>query len=216
MSRSTIECFLIEPTNRYWRLLRRYTSSPARPCAAYPDAYHNAEVFIGEIEADQHPVIRDDPAMRSDPRWPATCDRCGYVFTDEDERQVNYDQQYVDARTGSVYALYGPHHLPRPMVPIEPAPVGAIWRATWYEDLPEFIGADGQSYLVRTPGGDWAIDGPSTDQAHNQIPKKVGGGWQRSGTAPKFTVRPSILIGKRPDGSWTYHGFLTDGRLEEC
>jgi hypothetical protein len=51
-----------------------------------------------------------------------------------------------------------------------------------------------------TPGGEWAIDMPSID----------GGKWSRTGTVPKISVTPSILI---PD---KYHGFLTDGTLRDC
>jgi hypothetical protein len=216
MNRSCIECFLIEPTDQYWRMLRRYVSDLNRPCPACPDAYHNAEVLIDTVEAESHPTTSDDPAMRDDPRWPTTCDRCDYTFVETDERQVSHDQQYVDRRTGLVYTIHGSHHVPRPHVPIEAAPDGAIWRATWYEDMPEFTGSDGHSYIVRTPGGDWAVDGPSTDHASRPQPKRTGGGWQRHGSPPFLTVRPSILLGKKPDGSWTYHGFLTNGFLEEC
>ena len=56
------------------------------------------------------------------------------------------------------------------------------------------------SLIVMTPGGEWAIDMPSID----------GGKWSRTGTVPKISVTPSILI---PD---KYHGFLTDGTLRDC
>jgi hypothetical protein len=59
---------------------------------------------------------------------------------------------------------------------------------------------DGHFVCVMTPGGEWNIDGRSTG----------GGYWTRTGTPPKLTVRPSILIGR------AYHGFLTDGKLIQC
>ena len=82
-------------------------------------------------------------------------------------------------------------------------PPGALWRAAWYERS-GWVGADGQSWLCKLPDGtDWLIDGPAGN-APGKLP-----GWDRKGTAPLFTVTPSI---KSPG----YHGFLTDGFLVEC
>lgn len=40
-------------------------------------------------------------------------------------------------------------------------------------------------------------------------------GWERTGTPPNVTARPSIGM---PDakGGFRYHAFLTNGVLEEC
>lgn len=62
--------------------------------------------------------------------------------------------------------------------------------------------------VVRTPGGDWHVDGPS----------KNGGRWTRSGEPPNVTANPSILQ-QNPSvycGTREYHGFLRNGVLEEC
>src|ERR1051326_2694905 len=37
-------------------------------------------------------------------------------------------------------------------------PVGAMFYATWLEDIPEKCGSDGKSIMVITPGGGWMID----------------------------------------------------------
>lgn len=97
------------------------------------------------------------------------------------------------------------------------APVGAIWRAEWYEDMKELCGEDGKSYIVKTPGGDWAIDSKASNctKPDDNLHKC----WCRHGEAPNFTVNKvgntcaagagSIIIGK-------YHGFLRNGELTDC
>ena len=93
-------------------------------------------------------------------------------------------------------------------------PVGSIWRATWYEDMPEWCGTDGKAYCVKTPGGEWHID----SKASNCTKKSdtVHKCWCRHGEAPNFTVDKigntcnagagSIIVGD-------YHGFLRNGCL---
>lgn len=86
------------------------------------------------------------------------------------------------------------------------APVGAMWDADYLHGCHETSGLvydrheDGIVLVVRCPGGDWVVDGPSN----------TGGAWERSGTVPNVTVTPSILQRGK------YHGFLRDGYLEEC
>ena len=82
---------------------------------------------------------------------------------------------------------------------LENSPVGAMWYADdWYPD--PWIGPDGKCLVVRTPGGDWIVDGPSS----------TGGFWTRTGTVPKVTANPSIHFPGQ------YHGWLRDGFLTEC
>ncbi len=197
-----IDCFIIEPVDRYQVRLRRYCARVGNACP-YRGWCHNNDVFVGVEEHQAHPVSgsEEDRFPHSDPRWPQKCDKCDYAFVDGDEWQVNYDQLYRGP-DGKEYTLLGPDRLTSYRENF--APVGAIWRAPWLEPSDN---QDKCSYIVRTPGGDWHIDGVA---GHPQTR------WERTGVAPKFTVRPSILIGKQDDGSWTYHGFLTDGRLEEC
>lgn len=206
-----IECFLIEPTGSYWSFLRRYSST--RPdttnfCPRAPLAYHNAEVDFGEVVAEKQPVSGDVGVPHDDPRWPLRCDHCAYTFTSEDVWQVHYERQYVHQASGRKYSTTGVGTCNTDKS--RDAPDGAIWRADWMEDV-GWVGPDARCYIVRTPGGDWIIDGLSS----NDVPKNQGGGWIRTGEAPRFTVRPSILIGQKRDGGYEYHAFLTDGRLDE-
>ena len=93
---------------------------------------------------------------------------------------------------------------------VPPAPVGAMWNADWLHgcrfgwDRALDRNADGLVLQVRTPGGDWLIDGPAL---RDGVP--YGDGWTRTGTAPDITATPSIVLGR-------YHGWLKAGWLEEC
>jgi hypothetical protein len=108
---------------------------------------------------------------------------CPYLFEDGDEWQVFQELLYVCKVTGEEMTL-------------RKARIGAMWDASWYLEK----GPDGLSLVVRLPDGhDWHVDGPASN----------GGGWTRTGDAPRITVRPSILTPK-------YHGWLTDGQLVEC
>jgi hypothetical protein len=82
------------------------------------------------------------------------------------------------------------------------APPGAMWDCDWLHcDATVNRYPDGKCWCVRTPKGDWLIDGPSS--THEQ-------GWTRTGEAPYLTVTPSIIT---PRG---YHGWLTEGLLKQC
>lgn len=84
------------------------------------------------------------------------------------------------------------------------APAGAMYYADWMSS----VGPDGHCLIVITPYGPWNVDGGFL------IP--AAGNWTRTGTPPRVTARPSIGQGQKPDGSWTYHAFLTDGQLVDC
>jgi hypothetical protein len=88
---------------------------------------------------------------------------------------------------------------------------GAMYYAPWllcgdyphglsvhWQGLPAEERAKGP-LIVKTPGGWWCIDRPSTS----------GSGWQRTGTAPNITVAPSIF--HDPPNGW--HGWLHNGDL---
>lgn len=94
------------------------------------------------------------------------------------------------------------------MTTTDKAPSGAMWYADWMEEY--YRGMDGHSLVVRTPAGDWYIDGPSSS----------GGKWARQGDVPVVTVSPSIVISelRNPYGVVLmpgYHGWLREGRLLE-
>ena len=75
----------------------------------------------------------------------------------------------------------------------------------------DYHGPDGRCLVLKTPAGDWMIDGPSRN---NGI---TGAGWTRTGDPPNITVRPSIGMGDgKGKGRWKYHGHLNNGVLEAC
>jgi hypothetical protein len=196
MSKSRIECFFLEPTKTMEESLRRYYTGEPKCTKFY---YHNTEVILGRVPAPEgqengmgrqsHPNYPHDH-----PKWPRRCE-CGYVYREEDEWQHNLTVLYR--------AMSGPHE--GTLFTLRNAPVGAMWDAGWMGKAHQ--GPDGRCLMVKTPGGDWCIDGKSSN----------GNGWTRTGELPKITVKPSIGIGRNEKGGgWKYHGFLTDGFLVEC
>lgn len=78
-------------------------------------------------------------------------------------------------------------------------PIGAMFFASWYAEA-----GFGEGLTVMLPDKTlWCIDGPASN-APGKLP-----GWSREGTPPLITASPSI---QTPG----YHGFLRNGRLEEC
>lgn len=184
-------CFWTEPSDTAVESFRRYVSHEKGKCTG-PFSYHNASVNIGEVPYSQDNNGRGDipsEELKKDPRWPTHCS-CGYEFKPEDTWQHNFERHYVDPVTGKKYLL-------RQAVP------GMMWDAYWMSNI--YKGPDGKCICLRLPNGvDWLVDGPSTN----------GPGWTRTGTVPKITARPSIFARQGLPNS--YHGFLTDGELEEC
>lgn len=90
---------------------------------------------------------------------------------------------------------------------------GAMWYADWYRRK----GPDGHHLIVRTPGGDWHIDGRASNctQPHDTTHFC----WVRHGDIPTITVNkqgPSCGCGHSIVLNSTtrrYHGVLTDGYL---
>ncbi len=209
---SEVRCFVLRdlPFERLW--LRRYADGP---CPSMPGeySYHHAMVIWRErapAEKKIHPLhgyptiqTLGVPPAHEDARWPTRC-ACGFEFPAEAEHQLFPRQIWATDDN-------------REMT-LEDAPVGAMWNCWWFADRREykgpgsFVGPDGLSLNVKTPGGDWLIDGPS----YSEDGERMTGGWARSGTPPEITVTPSIrcLGGKgKPD---KYHGWLRGGVLVPC
>jgi hypothetical protein len=194
-----IRCFFLEPVERYELSLRRYTfdSDAAGKCAASGYGYHNASAAIGQAGIERCPVVRDrqpvhgDHWPHDDGRWPAKC-ACGYAFALGDEWQFNPDQLFRRSDNGELATLRG-------------APVGAMWDAHWLAECTGYKRVDGVTLAVKTPAGDWCVDGPSYGGG-----KVSGPGWTRTGKAPEVTAKPSIHF------PGEYHGWLTDGWLVRC
>ncbi len=195
-----IECFLLYPTNMVRRHLRRYAGWDVVDGKAVQrggkckiegnQGYHQAWAKIEDANA-QHDekgnlLSESASAYEGDPRWPTHC-LCGYEFQKNDEWQVFTELTY-SRDSGE-------------KMTVREAPLGAMWDAPWFKDVRDYGGPDGLCLVVKTPAGDFCIDGLASG----------GGKWSRTGTPPKITVRPSIGIGN----PLKYHAFLTDGALED-
>lgn len=189
MARS-ISCHLLEPWGTAEETYRRFTYS-STPSTCTHSWGHDAKAIIDSVpfplENGLEGASRSTGMDKHDPRWPTKCESCGYEFIKTDEWQVNRHRKYLNPGTGDLTVL-------------SRAPVGSMWYAPWLEGIKGFENSpDGNVLVVRTPGGDWVVDGPA----------KGGGGWSRTGTPPQVTANPSILMGP-------YHGWLKNGVLEEC
>jgi hypothetical protein len=126
---------------------------------------------------------------------------------DDDREFTAHDPLYKRSDTGEEITLHE-------------APVGAIWENTWYygdEALKPWLGADGKSFTVRTPGGDWHIDGRANNCT--KIDDDTHKCWCRHGEAPNFTVNKvgnTCSAGAGSIMKGNYHGFLINGELTHC
>lgn len=199
MNRTGIQCFWLEETMRARRSLRRYGSGDNCPL---PRGYHNAHTIIDEVDFTIRP-LRDSGYLTSDyagaekpelfpdedPRWPTHC-ACGARFEPGDRRQVFMDTLYRRIDNADVFAL-------------SEAEPGALWDAWWYGKSGFDANPnrpDSLHVMCRTPGGDWYVDGRSSQ----------GRFWTRSGDPrekpPTITASPSII-------AQSYHGWLRNGML---
>lgn len=165
--------------------------------------YHQACLFLPLIEGTDSIVSscqRD--ALEYKDKWPTTC-KCEYLFDEEAERQY---------RAETLYFINGGPVL----TTLHRAPVGAMWYSPWLEHEAHECGPDGKALVVKTPGGDWHIDGVCSNCTKPN--NKEHRCWVRHGVPPNITVDKngntcsagagSISIGK-------YHGFLRNGFLTE-
>lgn len=186
-----VKCFMLTPTERCRRWLRRYESQPC-PRISGDYSYHQALV-LGEDAPVIHlsdGCITTQQFRVDDPRWPTHCP-CGFLFSDKAARQT-FDLEIYLTPDGKEVSI---HCQPPPE--LARAPIGAMWYADWMS----WKGPDGRSLVVMTPAGEWGIDGPSSN---------VGRPWTRTGTPPNVTVNPSIhFVGR-------YHGRLRNGELSDA
>src|SRR5581483_505675 len=143
-----IRCFLLEPTPKVNRYLRRYVDLP---CSG-PMSFHNAKVYWDTVESTvemNKPV--DDTVLRDNPLWPTHCE-CGYEFKSTDEWQVFTDRLWQRVDTGEEYTM-------------RDAPVGAMWNAYWFAEHAAWRGPDGKTMVVKCPpdGHEWVIDGRASN-----------------------------------------------------
>ena len=197
-----IAVFWVEPTEKSKHYLRRFHyRTDDDDCPAHGS--HSSKVEIGEGSKNDPSfrVAADDP-LRFDDRWPLRCD-CGYQFKDDDPFQRFTDRLYRRVDTGEEFTLFE-------------IPVGAMWDAHWYTRK----GPDGLSLYVKTPGGDWFVDGRASNCTMPE--DKEHRCWVRHGDPRDPQGNPPLHVDKAgltcdagagSIGQDSYHGFLHNGHL---
>lgn len=212
-----IRCYWLDHTERVRLELRRYVTPPPaeKPCSAH--GYHDVRVpwrdapARWETEPDGTRTLGVWRGRPPGPRvWPRYCD-CGFDFgpmpselaegrstwdlVGKQVAQVNQHLVYQRADTGAIVTL--PECGP-----------GAMWDAWWLRGFND-PGPDGRHLMVRTPGGDWEVDGRATNCQRPDW--KEHHCWQRSGTVPDVLVQRGpgpCGTGGGSIGVGGYHGFL--------
>lgn len=195
----SIKCFFIEPIEGIQLKLRRYTGTE-KPCPA-SEWGHEASELMGYFGSDHVPTYTDDAS-----EWPTKCQRCDYVFTDDDVRQHFKSALYRRQDTGAITTL-------------NDAEAGAMYYADWMliDGSNHNRGPDGKCLCVVTPGGIWMVDSRASnctrpdDNEHRC--------WVRHGTPPYVHVDKNGNTCAAGAGSimqGSYHGFLHHGHLKEC
>lgn len=194
-----MKCFLLVPVEPHLerRSLRRYGGDQ---CPG-EFGYHNAHFPLGDF-TEKADDVRDKPAA-DDPRWPAACG-CGYVFKDDDARQLFHQHLFRRSDTDE-------------LVTLREAPAGAMWFAPWLSNCKEWKGPDGRTLVVRCPDGhDWIVDSRASNcTLPNDSEHKC---WVRHGEPPNVTVDKNGLTCSAGAGSIQtpkWHGFLRNGELVE-
>lgn len=188
-------CFLLEPTGRQRRWLRRYIRhAEGWTCA---EGWHEARTLLDEVDERQP---SGDSWPHEDERWPRTCSQCSYAFSPDDQWQLFVESLWRRSDTGEVTT-------------VREAPAGAMWYADWIT-VDRWKGPDGRTLMCKTPGGEWMIDGQASnctlpnDEEHRC--------WVRTGEPPRVTAGKTGRTCSAGAGSiacGSYHGFLRDGVL---
>lgn len=198
MPAGDIQCFLIQDTGLIERYLRRYADFK-QTCLNQPGkySYHDAMVPLDIVPDDGNP----QSWPHDDPRWPTQC-ACGYQFQPGDERQVFTDSVYERTDTKERFTF-------------RKAPVGSMYYATWYEDIPDRCGPDGKALIVICPGNHaWHVDGKANNCTNPE--DKVHRCWVRHGIPPQVSVDKNGLTCNAGAGSISvpgWHGWLRNGVL---
>lgn len=206
-----IETFWLTPTDLVQVWLRRFTFQRDHRCPATDGWGCDGRVVIFDrAPFDEWKTTQPDGTELvhveipdADPRWPTRCQQCGELLPENALRQVWADVLYSGAPDGELYTL-------------RDAPVGAMWNAWWHLETPAWRGSDGLSLMVKTPGGDWHVDGRASNCT---LPKDDGHKcWVRHGdprTEPVTVDKRgrTCAAGAGSIQAGSYHGFLRDGKL---
>jgi hypothetical protein len=153
-----------------------------------------------------------DLVPRDDFRWPKRCAACDRPFSADDRWQINVETLFEGAPLARLYTRRN-------------APPGAMWDMDWLHEIPQYVGSDGIALAVRTPGGDWYVDGQASNCTRPGEPHKcwVRHGDPRDPQGLKGGVK--LHVDKAGDtcaagaGSiiaGSFHGFLHHGSLVSC
>lgn len=221
-----LKCFLLEPTAKVERRLRRYVFSDER-CPG-SNSYHHANAFLDYVQADGPQDIGrslDAESAKEFSGWPTKCSVCDYEFQPGDSWQVSTDHVFRRAETGEEFTL-------------NTAPPGAMWNAYWFVTRDhEWVGPDGKSMEVVCPNGvRWNIDSRANncdspcencgapwnkhdyDKCSGYKDAKPHKCWIRHGEPPLLTVDkdggPTCGAGAGSIQAGDYHGFLRHGEFD--
>jgi hypothetical protein len=213
-TQETIRCFIIKPVGEGYESI--ITTEDGDCVGGFK--YHRTEKIIArfQLESDNtYPKgwIDIDERLTKVPTYCSRCDN--HEFSEEARNKISgskgrvWEREDTGERADNVND-FGP---------------GAMWYATWYineEDKlywhPGFGHYSNPPLYVRTPGGDWNIDGRATnctlpDDNNHRC-------WPHSGEAPNVTVDlslgPTCHCGGGSIITGDYHGFLRNGYLVKC
>lgn len=211
-----VQCFLLEKTGFIRLSLRRYTNDGGECAHPQTNGYHQAKFLTPDelptpddsLLADLKPGETRLGISYDDARWPSNC-VCGFKFGDGVRKQLFTEELYRRADNGEVITL-------------REAPHGAMWFSEYLEEYPRMCGPDGKALIVKVMTSEWHVDGKCNNCTMPE--DNVHKCWIRHGTVPNITVDKNGVTCSAGGGSiWVnqgrpndWHGFLRNGRLEEC
>lgn len=219
MSYPETRTYWLEPIDEVAVGLRRYHSSGEPFSMQCSGGYHSALVYLERQPAryqereDRSPILDSRPETPpDDPRWPAKCQHCDYLFTDQDRRQDWQELIYRRPDTGQEFVLHA--GAPANELGIPSAPPGASWNAWWMPSA--WRRPDGVYLMVRLPNGhDWSVDSEAGNCARKGDAHQC---WVRHGDPRQARVTvdkngDTCAAGAGSIQAADYHGFLRDGVL---
>jgi hypothetical protein len=171
--------------------------------------FHRSERIVRRFHLDLDDQYPKEWVSLKDKQHMATpyCTRCGnHTFSDK----------VLSQSTGSKGRVWLREDTGERADNLNAFGPGAMYLATWY---PESYWKNGEAPLhVRTPGGDWNIDGRASNCTMPD--DDVHACWPRQGTVPHVTVSKSFgntcSAGGGSIAQPEYHGFLREGFLIKC